>query len=121
MEKISIGDISKIQEGSQVYVKGFLVQDGGGRIFLVSQPDVRSCCLGKKGLDQVLLKDLQKDLLPSHVVEVSGLLYREAGQQLLLQPAIHTVEPTYDLWAFGLLALPIITWVGWRKLGGNLR
>lgn len=121
MEKISIGAISQIQEGSQVFVKGFLIQDGEGRIYLVSQPDVRSCCLGKKGVNQVLLKDLQENPLPSHVVEVSGLLHREAGQQILLQPSIHAVEPTHDLWALSLLAFLIIMWVGWRKLGGNLR
>jgi hypothetical protein len=115
MEKILISDISKIQEGSHVSIKGFLVKDSEGLLFLVSQPDVRSCCLGKEGLNQVLLKDLQENPLPSHVVEVSGLLHREAGQQILLQPFIHAVEPSHDVWALGLLAIPIIMLVGWRK------
>ena len=121
MEKVSISEIGEINEGSEILIKGFLVQDGEGHLFLVSQPDVLSCCLGKEGVSKVLLNGIRVDQTPAYAVDVSGMLHREIGQYSLLQPKIHTVETAADVWALSLLLVPFMLFAGWRKFGGNSR
>ena len=57
----SFETLTKAKEGELITIRGFLYENEHGELFLSSQPNLKSCCIGKNKQDQILaLKDAEE-------------------------------------------------------------
>lgn len=94
--------LEELNDGSKVELRGFIYKDGQGRVFLSNEPNLKTCCVGKKGL-QIELKGFNSD---SNFAVVQGILEKE---KLSLVNVKEVEQSSFVLWLIIALFFVAVT------------
>lgn len=118
MERITISDLGAAKSGDQLVVWGFLSKDQEGNLFIGEEPNIRTCCAGKK--NEVSIQGLQGlDSLPQQVIALSGVLNKEGERYFITEAKFAENSSSFQYWEASFFALPIILLLVWRKYGAS--
>ena len=74
-EPLAFHELSQQQlDQKHIKIRGFLYQTANGKWILADEPNLKSCCIGKKAAQQIFLEDFQAPPLSNSVVEIAGFL-----------------------------------------------
>lgn len=89
---ISFQNIGETQEGQTARIRGFLYEVDGQKI-LASQPNLKTCCLGK---EQTIAVEGSFLPPPSHqVVLIEGIIFKNQSRMVLSDAHIVAEKPNY--------------------------
>ncbi|PJD97289.1 MAG: hypothetical protein CK425_04010 [Parachlamydia sp.] len=111
-EPFTFYELSQIQNTPKpIKIRGFLYQTSDKQWVLAAEPNLKSCCIGKKFAQQIFLDKFQTPSSFHAVVEMTGLLTVEtssSGQKIYVLKNAALLPPEENSYAWVLLAcIPI--------------